>query len=302
MGGLRTPQILKTGEYRDVTNKTIAVIGIGTLGGFIANALSNLETIETLIIMDPDIVESKNLKNSIYRQIDVGLSKTEALTDIISHKNPNITIMSLDEKFIEGKTKIPKCDLILDCRDYTYDRRREIDVRLYISSRYLMVDCRQNVKYKVKTEGKYLVELNKEDLRHAGSLVSILISNHTIDKLMRDQSIQKYELDYVKHIDNPICDIIYDSPEGEEKFVNLPDAMLPIIQANKQSDLEVCIGSRIFPLAEHLIPRNTLQSGSDIVVNLSRAVEHHDFNNFVLSLHQDGNTFLLELIPETGAA
>jgi len=285
-----------------VVYKTITVIGIGTLGGFVANSISNLENLETLILIDHDTVESKNLKNSVYRQIDVGLTKVEALTDIISHKNPDLTIITMNEQFIEGKTNIPKCDLVLDCRDFTYDRGRLIDVRLYISSRYLMVDCRKNVNYKTKAEGKYLTQLTKQDLRYAGSMMSILISNDTITNLMKDKVVQKYELDYVKHINNDVCDIVYECQDGEEKFVNLPDTILPILQANKKADLEVCVGSSLFPLDGHLIPKNTLHSGSDIVVSLTKAVACHNFNNFVVSLHQNNDTFILELIPETGAA
>jgi len=285
-----------------VVYKTITVIGIGTLGGFVANSLSNLEHLETLILIDHDTVESKNLKNSVYRQIDVGLTKVEALTDIISHKNPDLTIMTMNEQFIEGKTNIPKCDLVLDCRDFTYDRGRLIDVRLYISSRYLMVDCRKNVNYKTKAEGKYLTQLTKQDLRYAGSMMSILVSNDTITNLMKDKVVQKYELDYVKHINNDVCDIVYECQDGEEKFVNLPDTILPILQANKKADLEVCVGSSLFPLEGHLIPKNTLHSGNDIVVSLTKVVACHNFNNFVVSLYQNNDTFILELIPETGAA
>jgi len=285
-----------------VVYKTITVIGIGTLGGFVANSISNLENLETLILIDHDTVESKNLKNSVYRQIDVGLTKVEALTDIISHKNPDLTIITMNEQFIEGKTNIPKCDLVLDCRDFTYDRGRLIDVRLYISSRYLMVDCRKNVNYKTKAEGKYLTQLTKQDLRYAGSMMSILVSNDTITNLMKDKVVQKYELDYVKHINNDVCDIVYECQDGEEKFVNLPDTILPILQANKKADLEVCVGSSLFPLDGHLIPKNTLHSGNDIVVSLTKVVACHNFNNFVVSLYQNNDTFILELIPETGAA
>ena len=282
--------------------KSIVVIGIGTLGGFVADALANLETLETLIVIDHDTVEAKNLINSIYRQIDLGVQKTEALTDIISTKNPDVTVITLNEKFIEGKTKIPQCDLVLDCRDYTYDRRKEIDVRLYMSSRYLMVDCRKNVAYKVKTEGKYLVELTKQDLRYAGTLVSMLVYNKAIGTLIKEQSVQKYELDYVKRIDKNSCDIVYES-DRENKFVNLPDKILPILQANKQSDLELFVGSHLFPIAQQLIPKNSLQSSSDIAVSLTRAVSKQcEFNHFVVALHQTNGKFLLELIPETGAA
>lgn len=283
--------------------KTIAVIGLGTLGGFVANALSNNENVESLILIDHDIVETKNLENSIYRQVDFGVYKTEALTEIISNKNKDITIISINEIFIEGKTKIPQCDLVLDCRDYTYDRRKEIDARLYISSRYLIVDCRKNVNYNIKTEGKYLIQLSKEDLRYAGSLVSILIYNNTIETLIRKSSIKKYELDYVKHIDDYSYDIIYENPNSEDKFLNLPDKIIPIIEANQQSNLNVYIGSYIFPLFKESIPQNSLTTGTDVILKLSNIVsKNHQFNHFVLSLHKQDGGFLLELIPETGAA
>ena len=42
--------------YRSVT-----VIGVGTLGGFVAEAISNLEGLEKLVVVDHDIVEVKNL-------------------------------------------------------------------------------------------------------------------------------------------------------------------------------------------------------------------------------------------------
>jgi len=284
--------------------KSIAVIGVGTLGGFVANSVSNIETVETLIIIDHDLVEHKNLKNSIYRQIDVGESKTEALSDIIKGKNNDITVITINEKFIEGKTTIPKCDLVLDCRDYTYDRRKEVDARLYISSRYLMVDCRNNVEYKVKTEGKYLVELKKEDLRYAASVVSMLIFNNTIETLTRDKCVQKYELDYTKRVDDHTCDIVYENPYDDGNFVNLPEKIVPILEANKQAPIEVFIGSSLLPICEFLIPQNSLQTSTDIVTSLSREIQRTcEFKNFVVSLHQrvDGRCFI-ELIPETGAA
>ena len=283
--------------------KTIAVIGIGTLGGFVANSLSNIETLETLIVVDHDKVEIKNLKNSIYRQIDVGLLKVESLIDILSQKNPDLTIMSLNERYIEGKTKIPLCDLVLDCRDYTYDRRKEVDIRLYISSRYLMVDCRKNIKYKIKSEGKYLVQLNKQDLRHAGSLVSMLISNNTIESLMKNHLVQKYELDYVKHIDNDICDIVYEDPSIEDKFVNLPDKIVPILEANKNTNVDICVGSSLFPISEYSIPQNSLHSSTDLILQLTHAISNQNqFNNFVIALRYSQGKCLVELIPETGAA
>lgn len=286
-----------------MTYKTIAIMGIGTLGGFVANAIQNIESVETLIFIDPDVVEEKNLKNTIYEKEHISKNKVDALTEIIKKKNRKITTISINEKYIENKTKIPKCDLVLDCRDYTYDRGNEIDARLYISSRYLMVDTRKNIKYSTKTEGKYLIELSKEDLRYASSLVAMLIHNNTIKSLMTRQCVQKYELDHTKHIEKDEYDIVYENVCGENKFINLPDKIMPIINANRKSDVDVFIGSKLFPLDKLKIPKNTLQNSCDIVLNFSKIVANQQsFNNFVISISEKNNKMTIELIPETGAA
>lgn len=283
--------------------KTVTVIGLGTLGGFVADAISNLEGVENLIVIDHDIVETKNLKNSIYRQIDIGLTKTEALKDIISAKGLNTNIYTKSKKYIEGEMKLQASDLILDCRDVTYNRDKEIDARLYISSRYLIVDCRKNVTYANRMVGKYLVELTKDDLRYAASIISMAIHSGTITSLLLSKSVQKYELDYVKHIDNYKCDIVYEDLVDEEKFVNLPDKILPILELNKKSDVNVFLGSKILPITERMIPKNTLQTSGDVILNLaSVASSQCDFNNFVVSLFKEGDQVFIELIPETGAA
>lgn len=283
--------------------KSIVVIGLGTLGGFVVEALSNLEGVEKIVIIDHDTVEKRNLKNSIYRQIDIGISKVEALTDIINEKNSEIEILGFKSMYIEGETKLPKTDLILDCRDYTYNRKSEIDARLYISSRYLIVDCRKNVNYKIPQPGKYLTELTKDDLRYASSTVSMLVHSNTIQSLMNNQAVQKYELDYVKHIDKYMYDIVYDNVIEGDKFINLPEKIVPILDMNKKKDIQVFLGSRVFPVAERVIPKKSLTSSRDLIVNLASVINLQcEFNNFIISVFQDGSKVFVELIPETGAA
>lgn len=283
--------------------KSVVIIGLGTLGGFIAEAISNLETTEKLVIIDHDIVESKNLKNTIYRQIDIGCPKVEALKDILIYQNPDIEIWAFQTKYIEGVTKLGKEDLVIDCRDFTYDRKSEIDVRLYISSRYLMADFRKNVSYKERQTGKYIIELTKNELRHAASIVSMMIHSNTITSLILSQSVQKYELDYVKHIENYCYDIVYDNVVGEDNFVNLPDKIVPILDMNKEKEVTVFLGNIAYPIAEKIIPKNTLRSSKDVILHLKSVVScQTDFNNFVVSVFNEVDRTYIELIPETGAA
>jgi molybdopterin/thiamine biosynthesis adenylyltransferase len=299
----RPPQIKFKGELYHVAYKTVTIIGVGTLGGFTTEAISNLEGIEKLVLIDHDIVEHKNLRNSIYRQIDVGSAKVDALKDIILQQKPDLEIWAFQAKYNEGVTKLSKEDLVIDCRDFTYDRQTEIDARFYISSRYLMGDFRKNVKYKEKSEGKYISELTKNDLRHAASIISMMIHSNVIESLILSQSVQKYELDFVKHVDKYHYDVVYENVCGEDKFVNLADKIVPILDINKSKDLTVFIGSKVSPINEKVIPVNTLNNCTDLVQNLlSVACCQNDFNNFVVSMSNSNGNIYIELIPDTGAA
>ena len=55
--------------------KRIAVIGLGTLGGALCKNISEMESIDELIIIDYDVVESKNINNSIYKASQIGERK-----------------------------------------------------------------------------------------------------------------------------------------------------------------------------------------------------------------------------------
>ncbi len=280
--------------------KKIAIIGLGTLGGFVADSIATLEGVEKLVIVDHDDVESKNIINSIYRPIDIGTSKVEALSDIILSKENDIQVEAIGEKFIEGESDLPKCDLVLDCRDYTYDRGDVIDARLYISSRYLIVDCRMNVSYPEKTEGKYLIKLNKDDLRSTANIVAMMVSCLTFEHLKKLRTVQKYEIDFVKNIDNHCYDVIFDNTSDVDKFVNLPDTIVPILDMNKKNDLNLVVGSRLFPIAETIIPKKSLMTTEDIVKNFSELTKaQSNFNNYVVTISDNK---YIELLPETGAA
>ncbi|MHA1802244.1 MAG: ThiF family adenylyltransferase [Candidatus Heimdallarchaeaceae archaeon] len=281
---------------------TASVIGIGALGGFVADSISNIEELETLIIIDRDIVEMGNLRNSIYRSIDVGLNKTDALVDMIKSKKPDLEIITIKDNYYEGKTVIPKSDFVFDCRDYTYDRQSEIDARLYMSSRYLIVDCRKRVSYQNKTHGRYLTELNREDLRSAGFIIYRLLTTNTMGTLMRNSTVQKYELDFIKKIDKP-CDIVYEHSPKQNPFVNLPSQIVPILKANEDRDLTLYLGSKNFPFAQSEVPKLTLKTSEDIISQLTALTTiNMQFNNYLVSLYKDYNEAFIEIIPETGAA
>ena len=66
-----------------------------------------------------------------------------------------------DELYIDGVTKLPKTDLIIDCRNIFGKRSLEIDLKLYISKRFLILDFQKEERYNQLQKGEYIIELKK---------------------------------------------------------------------------------------------------------------------------------------------
>lgn len=279
----------------------VCVVGVGALGSFVVDAISKIDSIKEIIIFDPDVVENKNIKNSLYRIIDVGKFKVECIRQIVTERNPNIIISTNRTIFSEGDSFLPKCDLVFDCRDFLYDRGSLIDARLYISSRYLVVDCRKNIQQQMKYEGQYLELMTKTDLQTASSIITIMMTNGTLEKMVKSQTVSKFDLDFLKqHEDSE--DIMYDGSNGEHKFINLPQYTPTIIEQNKYSPIDVYVGGKNLPLFQNTIPQNTLRSSGDLVLHFSSMIQgSFKFNSYVISV-SPGPKFYIELLPETGAA
>lgn len=281
--------------------KKICIIGLGTLGGFLAKNLSELETTNELLLFDYDTVEQENIKNSIYLKRDIGKLKTKAICDYI---NSNAQIHIRSEKFIEGKTNIPKQDLIIDCRDFTYNRNNLIDTRLYISGKELIIDCRKNVKYKKQHEGVYTIKLSKTEIKAAALHATILIHNGLIKELISHRLVQEIPIDLISEKSRKLIslknDLIYDETPISNKLINFATNYPSIINLNKTNDLKFCIGNNSSPYVSKTIQKNNLHTINDILSEVSSLVNKapQQFNYFVITI----NNNIIEILPETGSA
>ena len=280
--------------------ENICIIGLGTLGGFISKSISELETTKKLILIDFDKVENKNIRNSIYTKKHVGMFKTDSLYSIISNIS-DVDIVTIRKKYSESI--IPDCNLIIDCRDFTYDRKSNIDVRVYMSSRYLIIDCRKNVKYKNQHEGIYLTGLTKADLRNASFNFSMLLYNGILSELIKQQMVQKLELDYLDRIiskrlqTNKEINITENNINTD--LINLNENISPIIDNNKISDLMVYLGTTDNYTSFKTIKKNSLKNDTDVINSLKSMFSIPSVYNYYLVELKNN---CVELIPETGAA
>lgn len=84
----------KSLEFFDPLNQIdapIHIIGVGAMGSRIAELLARLG-VRQLHIWDMDIVEDKNIANQAYFHRHIGMSKVDALEDLLLDINPSIKV------------------------------------------------------------------------------------------------------------------------------------------------------------------------------------------------------------------
>ena len=289
--------------------KSITVLGVGSLGGFFADSISKFDGLEELILVDYDKVEDKNISNSIYLPKHIGMFKVDALEDFIS--SDKIKITKLYCKYIEGDVEIPKCDLVVDCRDFVYNRMGGIDIRLYITGRYLIVDCNRIASYGTNYEGKYRESLTKIDIGMAGIMAAKLISDRTFIELINNKAVFKYDIDSqrfqsrktIKRLkySDVLCDI--DQYERGNKITDLIYNYSEIITRNKTERLFVHVNDLEEPLIKKTIPKKSLKNYDDVakiltsIINFDLSYQFYTIDIATVDLQ----TYII-LLPETGGA
>ena len=103
-------------------NARIHVIGCGSVGSAVAELLTRFG-LTKLTLYDFDTVEPKNLANQLFRQVHIGMSKVDALTDMLCEINPEIESAIRIEP--EGYTGQRLSGYIFLCVD-NIELRREI--------------------------------------------------------------------------------------------------------------------------------------------------------------------------------
>lgn len=287
--------------------RKITVIGVGSFGGFLCKHLSELETTEQIDVIDEDVVEAKNIKNSIYRISQVGEFKVDALKELI---RDDVIVRTFVSNYVEGKTKLPKSDLVIDCRDMVCDRMTEIDVKFYISGRSLVIDSRKNVKCPTEYKGSYSISLSKNEINKAAFFAAQIIGSDQIDNLKRNSVIKIVDLDVLPEILNKSIkeslenksDLIYEVFDQTNRIYGLEENINPIMKMNERKDVAVLIPEkRIRDFS--IIPRGTLHTTSDLIEQLTNIVKRKgDFKNFIVVIRERNGEEYVELLEETGGS
>lgn len=96
-------------------DSTVLVVGLGGLGSAAAQYLAGAG-VGRLVLADRDRVELSNLhRQTLYRQSDVGLSKSVAAQAQLAALNPQSEGLAAEGE--AWRTWVPQADVVLDCTD-----------------------------------------------------------------------------------------------------------------------------------------------------------------------------------------
>ena len=130
----------------DSIKENIHIIGCGAIGSTVAFLLAKLG-LTNLILYDEDVVESKNVANQMYRDVDIGKPKVEALKDMLIDINPELK----DAIQTRGFYKDEQLD------GYVFMAADSIVVRRSIA---------ESNKYNTKVIGMFDFRMRLEDAQH----------------------------------------------------------------------------------------------------------------------------------------
>ena len=299
----------------------VTVIGLGTLGGFLCKNISELDFVKEIIVVDPDIVEGRNVFKSIYKSSHIGEYKVDALADIIGD---DVAVTKICQAYIEGITLLPKSDLVIDCRDIVCDRQTEIDIRFYISEKVLIIDCRKNVRNKQCYDGAYSINLSKSEINKAAFFAAQIIESGDIKHMMINRLVQRVDLNLLsyeitKSIEKSMrnrIDMIYDLSDDAQRLQCIEENVKPILTLNQHQDIEVFVGERTNNLEENIskfpdvektkyavLKKNSITKSQDIIKELEKLVKRQPgISNFIVTVRQRNGEEYVELLEETGAA
>ena len=102
---------------------TVAICGLGGLGSGIAVALARAG-IGTLVLIDFDRVDLSNLHRQQYKACQLGMYKTDALTDNLREIAPYLNIRPMNERITEKnlKTLLKDADIVCEAFDVAEEK------------------------------------------------------------------------------------------------------------------------------------------------------------------------------------
>jgi molybdopterin/thiamine biosynthesis adenylyltransferase len=112
----RVERLLGAQTLDYLRQKKVAIIGLGSGGGFIATGLA-MSGVSQFVLIDPDVMESHNLARHIGDQRDLGRPKVEIARDLIWQRNGDAVLQVIQGKVEDHAHLLDDVDLVISAVD-----------------------------------------------------------------------------------------------------------------------------------------------------------------------------------------
>ena len=111
-------------DQKKLSKSTVVLVGVGAIGSYVATILVS-SGIGKLIVIDFDTIEVSNLNRQLlFRDNDVGKSKSETAAERLQELNPDCEIVFIHKKMEEvSVSTYEEADVIVACLDTFIGRR-----------------------------------------------------------------------------------------------------------------------------------------------------------------------------------
>lgn len=271
--------------------RTVTIIGTGTLGGHLCKHLAECSRVDKLILIDKDIVDRKDTEIGIFQPIDIDEPKVHVLYRMLL--NYNIEIEPRAEFYREGMADLSKSDLTIDCRNIFGKRDLNIDMKMYINERFLILDFQKKLQNETERKGEYIIKLEKHEISRAAYYATSLMCSDVIEELLKGQSVKYIDIDIIQSImlksikeSKQRPDLIYDIDDDVNRISKLEEVIQPILKRNQKAPLKITVQERdsitreVFKMPKvakttyQIIPRNSLKQPEDVIEVLKNAIKN----------------------------
>ena len=152
----RTEKLFGSTAMQIFKNSTVAVIGIGGVGGYAAEALVR-SGLGNIIIVDFDKIEKSNINRQIWAiESSIGKLKVEVAKKRLLDINPQLKINAITDRFCKDNKEIilaPPIDFVVDAIDSSEDK---IDLLTFcVKNNIPVISCMGSARRKDPTKVKY---------------------------------------------------------------------------------------------------------------------------------------------------
>jgi molybdopterin/thiamine biosynthesis adenylyltransferase len=108
----RVERFLGHAALAQLAQKAVAIVGLGSGGGFVAQALA-MSGVGRFVLIDSDVIEPANVVRHVADLRYVGKPKVEAVADLIRHRNPQAKVETIYGRLEAHKDRLAGVDLVV---------------------------------------------------------------------------------------------------------------------------------------------------------------------------------------------